>query len=66
VTDASKPDPTLRLELKNAATNAVLAVIEARLPAELSLRTAFMCALDLIGKKLKPAVTEALKGLGFK
>ncbi len=62
----AKPDPILRLELKNVATGAVLATIDARLHAELSLRTAFLCALDLIGKKLKPAVTEALKGLGFK
>ncbi len=62
----SEPDPVLYISLTDDTGKTLGAPIKVRLHAELSLRTAFMCALDLIGKKLKPAVTEALKGLGFK
>jgi len=65
--EPAKPDPILVVTFTDKDTGKVLAAnIDVRLPAELTPRTALICALELVGKKLKDRVAYSLKAQGFK
>jgi hypothetical protein len=59
-------DPILRIKFENADGKAVIPAIELRIPAEISPKLAKMLVLELVGKKIKAGLDEALKALGFK
>ena len=59
-------DPILRIKFENGEGKALLAPIEVRIQAELSLKLAKMLVLELILKKFKAAIDDVLKGLNFK
>jgi hypothetical protein len=59
-------DPILRIKFENGEGKPLLPPMEVRIQAELSLKTAKMLVLELVVKKFKAALDEALKGLGFK
>lgn len=65
MTDAATM-PTLRIKFEDAAGKALIPPLELRIPGALSLKTAKICALELVGKAIKTGADDALKSLGFK
>ncbi len=62
------PTPVLRIKFEDGTGRSVMAPIEVRFPppADISLRVAKILGLELVSKKIKAALGDALKAMGFK